>query len=56
MNGYFCLAVGLAVLGFLACRAGRIWIDASQWGFGLARGLGWMLLGTMAPSSYWWRA
>jgi hypothetical protein len=56
MNSYFCLAVGLVTLGFLACRAGRIWIDTSQRGFGLARRLRWMLRGTMAPSSYWWRA
>lgn len=54
MNGYFWLAVGLAALGFLACRAGRIWVDTGQRGFGLARRLGWTLLGTMASSSYWW--
>jgi hypothetical protein len=56
MNGYFFLAVGLAALGFLAYRAGRIWVDASQRGFGLARRLGWMFLGAMAPSRYWWGA
>jgi hypothetical protein len=56
MNGYFWLAVGLAALGFLACRAGRIWIDTSQRGFGMAYRLGWTLLGTIAPSRYWWRA
>lgn len=56
MNSYFWLAVGLAALGFLACRAGRIWIDIGQRGFGLAHRLGWTLLGTMTPSRYWWRA
>lgn len=54
MNGYFYLAIGLAALGFLAWRAGRIWVDAGQWGFGLARQLGWALLGAIAPSRYWW--
>jgi hypothetical protein len=56
MNSYFFLAVGLALLGFLAWRAGRIWVDAGRRGFGLARRLGWTLLGTIAPSRYWWRA
>jgi hypothetical protein len=56
MNSTFWLAIGLAALGFLAFRAGRIWIDTSQRGFGLARRLGWTLLGTMAPSRYWWVA
>jgi len=56
MNGYFYLAVGLAALGFLAWRAGRIWVDTSKRGFGLARRLGWVLLGVITPSRYWWEA
>ncbi len=56
MNTYFLLAVGLAILGFLTWRAGRIWADAGRRGFGLARRLGWALLGTIAPSRYWWGA
>jgi len=56
MNGYFYLAIGLAALVFLACRAGRIWVDTSKRGFGLARRLGWALFGAMAPSRYWWGA
>jgi hypothetical protein len=56
MNGYFCLAVGLAALDFLAYRAGRVWVDTSQRGFGLARRLGWALLGIITPSRYWWGA
>jgi len=55
MNGFF-LAVGLAALGFLAWRAGRIWVDTGQRGFGLARRLGWTLLGVITPSRYWWEA
>lgn len=56
MAGYFLLAAGLAVLGFLAYRFGRIWIDAGRRGFGLERRLGWALLGAVIPSCYWWRA
>lgn len=56
MNSYFCLATGLATLGFLAWRAGRIWVDTSQRDFELARRLGWALLGAIAPSCYWWGA
>jgi hypothetical protein len=56
MNGYFYLAVGLAVLGFLAYRVGRIWVDTSKRGFRLARRLGWALLGVITPSRYWWGA
>jgi hypothetical protein len=56
MNSYLFLAVRLAPLGFLAFRAGRIWVDASRRGFGLARRLRWTLLGAIAPSRYWWKA
>jgi hypothetical protein len=56
MNSYFFLAVGLATLGFLAWRAGRIWVDASRRGFELTRRLRWTLLGAMSPSRYWWGA
>jgi hypothetical protein len=56
MNGYFFPAVGLAALGFLAWRAGAIWVDTSKRDFGLARRLGWALFGAMAPSRYWWGA
>jgi hypothetical protein len=56
MSGYFYLAAGLAALGFLAWRAGRIWVDTSRRGFGLARRLGWALLGVFTPSRYWWGA
>jgi hypothetical protein len=56
MSNYFYLAVGLAALGFLAYRAGRIWADAGRRGFGLARRLGWALLGVITPSKYWWGA
>jgi len=59
MSDVFWLAAGLATLatlGFLAYRAGRIWADAGQRGFDLARRIGWALLGTVIPSHYWWRA
>jgi hypothetical protein len=54
MNSVFWLALGLAILSFLACRAGHIWVDAGQRGFDLVRRLGWALLGAVIPSRYWW--
>ena len=54
MNSYLWLAVGLAALVFLAYRAGRIWRDAGQ--HGVAHRLRWTLVGTIAPSRYWWGA
>ncbi len=56
MGGYLLLAAGLAALGFLAYRGGRIWVDAGRRGFSLTRRLGWVLLGAVAPSRYWWDA
>ena len=56
MGNYFLLAVALAALGFLAYRAGRVWIDAGRRGFDPARRVGWALLGAVAPARYWWGA
>jgi hypothetical protein len=58
MGDYLWLPIGLAALGlgFLAYRAGRVWIDADRRGFGLTRRLGWALLGSVIPSRYWWGA
>ena len=56
MGSVFWLALGLAILSFLAYRAGRIWVDAEQRGFDLRRRLGWALLGGVVPSRYWWGA
>jgi hypothetical protein len=56
MSDYLWLAAGLAALGFLAYRAGRVWVDAGRRGFDPARRLGWALLGAVAPSRYWWGA
>jgi DNA-directed RNA polymerase subunit RPC12/RpoP len=50
------LALVLGVLGFLAYRGACVWIDAGRRGLGLARRLGWALLGTVVPSRYWWGA
>jgi hypothetical protein len=52
----FWLAVILPVVGCLAYRGGRVWVDAGQRGFEPARRLGWALLGAVAPARYWWGA
>jgi len=54
MSGCLWLALGLGVLGCLAYRAGRIWVDAGRRGFDLARRIGWTLLGAVVPFRYWW--
>jgi len=54
MSSYLWLAVGLAVLVFLAYRAGRIWIDGGR--HGVAHRLRWALVGIVSPSRYWWGA
>ena len=54
MSSYLWLAVGLAVLIFLACRAGRVWIDGGR--RGITHRLRWTLVGTVSPSRYWWGA
>ena len=56
MGNYLLLAAGVGALGFLACRAGRVWADAGQRGFSLGRRIGWALLGAVVPSRYWWGA
>jgi len=56
MIDYLWLTAALAALGFLAYRAAHVWIDAGRRGFGLTRRLGWALLGSVAPSRYWWGA
>jgi hypothetical protein len=53
---YLWLVVGLGLLGFLAYRAGRVWLDAGQRGFEPAQRLGWALRGAVAPTRYWWGA
>ena len=55
MGNYLWLAGGLAAVGFLAYRAGRIWVDAGRRGFWLVHRLGWALLGAVVPSRYWWK-
>lgn len=56
MGIYFWLAGGVAISSFLAYRAGRIWADAGQRGFDRAGRIGWAVLGSVAPSRYWWGA
>jgi len=56
MDIYLWLVPLLAALGFLAYRAGRIWIDAGWRGLASAPRLGWALLGAVAPARYWWGA
>jgi len=52
MSAYVWPAIGLAALGFLAYRSGRIWIDAGRWGFATASRLGWALGGPSPPPAY----
>lgn len=47
---YLWLVIGLALLGLLAFRAGRVWPDASRRGFEPVRRFGWALLGGIAPA------
>lgn len=56
MINYVWLVIGLAGVGLLAYRAGRIWIDAGKRGFRPARRLGWALWGAIIPARYWWGA
>jgi len=56
MGNGLLVAAALAPLGFLAYRAGRVWIDAGRRGFDPARRVGWALLGGVAPARYWWGA
>jgi hypothetical protein len=56
MCAYVGLAAGLAAVGFLGWRAGRVWVDAGRRGFDRARRLGWALVGAVVPSRYWWGA
>jgi hypothetical protein len=56
MIGYVLLAIGLVGLGFLGCRAGRMWLDARQKALDLPARLRWTLWGTVSPSRYWWGA
>jgi hypothetical protein len=51
---YAWLAIGLAVLGFGAYRAGHIWIDAGRRGMEPWSRLARALWGAIIPSSYWW--
>lgn len=53
---YLWLAAGLAALALLACRAGRIWMDAGRRGLDLAHRFGWALMGAVFPARYWWGA
>jgi hypothetical protein len=56
MGGLFWPALGLAALGFFSYRAWRVWVDAGQREFSVARRAGWTLLGAVVPSHYWWGA
>ena len=56
MIDFVWLAAGRAMLGFLAHRSGRIWVDAGRRGFRAARRLEWALVGAVIPSRYWWGA
>jgi hypothetical protein len=56
MMGTTWLIITLAVVAFLAYRAGRLWIDAGHRQLELPYRLGWALLGAAAPSRYWWGA
>lgn len=50
------LVLGLALLGFLGYRAGRVWLDTGRRDLPPAQRLGWALAGAFAPDRYWWEA
>jgi hypothetical protein len=56
MIDYLWLAIGLLAAGFLACRGGRVWVDADRRGFALPARIRMALQGAVAPSHYWWGA
>jgi hypothetical protein len=56
MGSLFWTAAVLMAVGFLAWRAGPIWVDAGRRGLRVARRAAWTLLGAIAPSRYWWGA
>jgi hypothetical protein len=48
------LAIGLGLLALAACRAGRVWRDASQWTVAPGSRTRWTLQGMLFPERYWW--
>lgn len=50
------LVIGLALLGFLGYRAGRVWLDTGRRDLEPARRVGWALAGAIVPDRYWWEA
>jgi hypothetical protein len=56
MFDYMLFIIALAVVALLTSRAARIWVDSRKLGWPRPRRLGWALLGTVSPSSYWWDA
>lgn len=56
MSGLIELAIGLALLFLLLYRAAPIWLDGGRRGVGPMRRITCTLMGTVAPSRYWWGA
>lgn len=48
--------LGLGLLAFVVCRAGRVWVDAGRLADRLGLRLRWTVLGTLFPDRYWWGA
>lgn len=55
MEGFW-IAAGLALLGFLGTRAGRVWLDTGRRSLEPAHRARWALIAAFTPDRYWWGA
>jgi hypothetical protein len=51
---YVLLLIGLAGLGYLGYRSGRLWLDAAQRDLGPGARAAWSLSGALIPGHVWW--